>query len=799
MFYQPQIDTAVAAHGPSKRVERIIDKFMVTTPEICAERARLITESYKETEDQPMVIRRARALEKILSEMTVYIEDDELIVGNLCSKPRSSGVFPEFSCKWLEAELDRLAKRTADVFLISEDTKNTLREDVFPYWEGKTNNEYATSLMKPEAFEAHNALVYTVGNYFYNGVGHISANYGKVLREGLNGVIAEAEAAKAQFDFADAKQMKSLHFLESTIISNKAVIAFAHRFADEAERQASAEMKAERKAELLEIARICRKVPAQPAETFQEAIQSFWFIHLVIQIESNGHSISPMRFDQYCYPFYAASKGSLATEKAQELLDLLWIKFNGLNKVRDEGSTMAFAGYPMFMNIIAGGQTREGKDATNELSLMMIQATANTKLYAPSMSVRIHENTPDVFYQKAAEVSRMGLGNPAFFSDRTIIPALLDRGLTIEDARDYGIIGCVEPQVGGKTEGWHDAAFFNMGKIIELTLNNGYDDNTQKQLGPKTGEVSELKTFDNVMAAYAKQTEYFVGLMCHADNMVDLAHSEKVPLPFLSALVEDCIGRGMSLQEGGAVYNFSGPQGVGVANAGDALTAIKKLCFDDEAISLVELKDILDKNFEGHEDIRQMLVNRAPKYGNDDDYADAIAVAASDIYCRAVNRYRNPRGGAFQPGLYPASANVPLGSVVAATPDGRVKGSPLADGVSPIGGLDVAGPTATVTSVAKLDHVTASNGTLLNQKFHPSAIGGEEGLKNLIAVTETYFKNGGSHIQYNVVDRAKLLEAQQNPEDNRGLVVRVAGFSAFFTALDKTIQDDIIARTEQAF
>jgi pyruvate formate-lyase/glycerol dehydratase family glycyl radical enzyme len=799
MFYLPRIDTAVATHGPSERVERIKNKFLVTTPEVCAERAKLITESYMETEAQPMVIRRARALEKILSEMTIFIDGDELIVGNQCSKPRSSPVFPEFSCKWLEAELDRLAKRTADVFLISEDTKKTLREDVFPYWDGKTNNEYATSLMKPEAFEAHNALVYTVGNYFYNGVGHISANHGKVLRGGLNAVIAEAEAAKANFDFADAKQMKSRHFLESTILSNQAVIAFAHRFAGEAERLAGIENKAERKAELLEIARICRKVPAQPAETFQEAIQSFWFIHLVIQIESNGHSISPMRFDQYCYPFYQASKGSLAPEKAQELLDLLWIKFNGLNKVRDEGSTMAFAGYPMFMNIIVGGQTRDGKDATNELSLMLLQATANTKLYAPSLSVRIHEGTPEVLYKKAVEVSRMGLGNPAYFSDRTIIPALLARGLSLEDARDYGIIGCVEPQVGGKTEGWHDAAFFNMGKIIELTLSNGYDWKTQKQLGPQTGEVSDFKTFDDVMTAYTKQTEYFVSLMCHADNMVDLAHSEKVPLPFLSALVDDCIGRGMSLQEGGAIYNFSGPQGVGVANAGDSLTAIKKLCFDDGAISLEGLKEILDKNFEGYEDIRQMLINRAPKYGNDDDYADAIAVESANIYCREVNKYRNPRGGAFQPGLYPASANVPLGTVVAATPDGRVKGSPLADGVSPIGGLDVAGPTATVTSVAKLDHVSASNGTLLNQKFHPSAISGEEGLKNLIAVTETYFKNGGFHIQYNVVDRAKLIEAQKNPEPNRGLVVRVAGYSAFFTGLDKTIQDDIISRTEQAF
>lgn len=799
MSSKVKVDPAVATYGPTERLEKIKARFLDTTPEICAERAKLITESYKETEGLPMSTRRAKALDKILMGMTVYIEDDELIVGNQCSMPRSAPVYPEFSCEWLEGELDRLAKRSADVFLISEEVKETLREDVFPYWKGKTNQEIATALMKPEAIDAGNAVVYTVGNYYFNGVGHISANYGKVMREGLNAVIAEAEAAKRKFDFADAHEMKSLHFLESTIIANKAVIAFANRYADEAERLAIAEHDAARKAELLEIARICRKVPAEPAETFQEAVQAFWFIHLVIQLESNGHSISPMRFDQYCYPFYKASKDTMPAEKAQELLDLMWIKLNGLNKVRDEVSTMAFAGYPMFMNIIVGGQDREGKDATNELSLMLLQAAANTKLYAPSLSVRIHEGTADVLYMKAAEVSRMGLGVPAYFNDRIIIPALLSRGLTLEDARDYGIIGCVEPQVGGKTEGWHDAAFFNMAKVVELTLNNGYDKRTDMQVGPQTGAVTEMKSFDDVMAAYAKQMEYFVGLMCHADNMVDLAHGQNVPLPFLSSLVEDCIGRGKSLQEGGAIYNFSGPQGVGVANAGDALTAIKKLCFDDKAISLPELKEILDKDFEGAEEIRQMLINRAPKYGNDDDYADEIAVESANIYCNEVNKYHNPRGGQFQPGLYPASANVPFGGVVEATPDGRKKGTPLADGVSPSGGFDIAGPTATVNSVAKLDHEVTSNGTLLNQKFHPNAVKGEEGLRNLIAVTETYFKNGGFHVQYNVIDRKTMEEAQKNPEEYSSLVVRVAGYSAFFTALDKSLQDDIMSRTEQVF
>lgn len=782
--------------GASERVQKLLDRFLDTAPAICPERAVLITESYKETEGNPMPIRRAKALEKILANMSIFIQDDEVIVGNQCSMPRSAPIFPEFSCKWVEAELDRLEKRTADVFHISEDAKAKLRK-AFSYWDGKTVNEIASKLMPAESLEAHNDVAFTVGNYFYNGVGHVSADYAKVLNKGLNSVIAQAEKRLAEIDFTDPDQLKQMHFLKSVIISNKAVIAFAERFAELAEKMALGCNDSERKAELNEIARICRKVPANPAETFQEALQSFWFIHLVIQIESNGHSISPMRFDQYMYPFLKAD--NISIEKAQELLDMLWIKFSELNKVRDEDSTMAFAGYPMFMNLIVGGQKRDGSDATNALSYMVLQASANTKLYAPSLSIRIHEGTPNSLYHKAAELSRMGLGYPAYYNDRVIVPALLARGLEREDARDYGIIGCVEPQVGGKTEGWHDAAFFNMAKIIELCLHDGVDQRTGKQLGPKSGTLKDFKSFDDLMESYKKQTAYFVKLMAAADNAVDMSHAQYCPLPFLSSLVDDCISTGKSLQEGGAHYNFTGPQGVGVANAGDSLTAIKKIIFEDKALTIDQLQEALANNFEGQEDLRQLMINRAPKYGNDDDYADEIAKEAALVYCREVNKYTNPRGGKFQPGLYPASANVPLGSVVMATPDGRKAWTPLADGVSPISGYDSCGPTAAVLSVAKLDHEIASNGTLLNQKFHPSALAGEQGLENLQAVTEAYFQNGGFHVQYNVISRETLLDAQANPEKYKGLVVRVAGYSAFFTALDKSLQNDILARTEQTF
>jgi formate C-acetyltransferase len=783
--------------GPTPRVGRIKDRFLEITPEICVERAQLITKSYKETEDELIHMRRAKALEKILNEMTIFIADDELIVGNQCTKPRSSPVFPEFSCKWLEAELDRLEKRTGDVFLISEDKKETLRE-LFPYWDGKTSNELAASMMSQEAKDAQAGGVFTVGNYFFNGVGHISVNYAKVLEVGLNGILAEAEREMANTPATDPDGLKKRTFLRAVIKSNKAVIGFAERFSKEASKLAKSEKDKERKAELKEIARICKKVPADPAESFWEALQSFWFIQLAIQIESNGHSISPMRFDQYMQPYFEMDK-DLTVEKAQELLDLLYVKFTEINKVRDEGSTKAFGGYPMFQNLIVGGVDREGNDATNDMSFMCLQATANTQLFQPSISIRVHDGTPESLYMKSAEVSRLGLGMPAYYNDRFIIPALLSRGLTREDARDYGIIGCVEPQVGGKTEGWHDAAFFNMAKVLELALSDGYCKLSDTQLGPKTGDLSSFKSFDDLMDAYKKQMEYFVELLILSDNAVDIAHGQRAAMPFLSSLVDDCMAKGKSLQEGGAHYNFTGPQGVGVGNVADSLAAIKTLVFEEKALTLTELKEALETNFDGKEDLRQMLINRAPKYGNDDETADAIAHEGALIYCKEVEKYKNPRHGQFQPGLYPVSANVPLGTMVGATPDGRKSGTPLADGVSPVSGVDQAGPTAAVSSVAKLDHVIASNGTLLNQKFHPNALKDEKGLKNLIGVTETLFNSGGTHVQYNVISRDMLEDAQVNPEKYRGMVVRVAGYSAFFTALDKAIQDDIIARTEHVF
>ncbi len=842
---------------PTKRIEVLKEQILSATPCIEVERALLITESFKETEGKPAIVRRAKALEKILNEIPIIIRDQELVVGSVTKEARSSQIFPEFSNKWIKDEFETIGKRKGDSFQITEKAKEQLTE-VFEYWQGKTTNELATSYMYPETIEAMNENVFTVANYYFNGVGHVSVDYAKVLAKGYKGIIEEVKRTMEAVDKENPEYIKKKIFWESIIVSCEAVINYAHRYAKLARAMASKESDLVRAKELLQIAKNCETVPENGATNFYEACQSFWFVHAIINIESNGHSISPTRFDQYMYPYYEIelNSGNFDINKIQELIDCVWVKLNDLNKVRDEVSTKAFGGYPMFQNLCVGGQTTEGKDATNDLSYMCIDATAHVRLSAPSFSVRVWNKTPNEFLVRSCELSRLGLGMPAFYSDEVIIAALVNRGLTIEDAREYGVIGCVEPQKPGKTEGWHDSGFFNLARLLEVTINNGMSNG--KQIGPKTGEFIEFKSIEELIEAYRKQMEYFVYQLSVADNCVDIAHGERAPLPFVSCMVDDCISIGKSLQEGGAHYNFTGPQGVGVANVGDSFAAIKKLVFDTKAVTLIELKEALDTNFgEGKdpksssvenqedityklvmaavkkvlyennqisadelkkslnidlkdipkysapksdlEDLRQMLIHRAPKFGNDIDEVDELARQGALIYCKEVQKHKNPRGGTFHAGLYPASINVLFGDLVGATPDGRKAHEALADGVSPVTGADSNGPTAATNSVAKLDHFIASNGTLLNQKFHPSSIQGTAGLNNLASLVRSFFDQKGMHVQFNVIDRETLVEAQNNPGKYRDLVVRVAGYSAQFISLDKAIQDDIINRTEQTF
>ena len=830
----------------SSRIPKLIEALYAKMPVIESARAKLITESYKATEGQSVITRRAEAFAHILRNIPIIIRDNELIVGSSTIAPRGCQTFPEFSYQWLEDELDTVATRTADPFYIAEETKAELRE-VHKYWKGKTSSELATSYMAPEAIKAIEHNIFTPGNYFYNGVGHVTVKYEEVLAIGYKGIIDKARAELEKCQVGDGNYAKKSHFLNAVIVSCQAVIEYAERYAELASQMAAECTDPVRKQELLQISENCSRVPANGATSFYEACQSFWFVQQLLQVESSGHSISPGRFDQYMYPYYKADidKGIITREAAQELLDCIWVKLNDLNKVRDAASAEGFAGYSLFQNLIVGGQDKYGNDVTNDLSVMCILASMHVHLPMPSLSIRVWNGSPHELLIKAAELTRTGIGLPAYYNDEVIIPALQNRGLTLEDAREYNIIGCVEPQKAGKTDGWHDAAFFNMCRPLELVFSNGMDKG--ELVGIQTGDVTKMTTFEEFFDAYKKQMEYCISLMVNADNAIDVAHSERVPLPYESCMVDDCLSRGLSVQEGGAVYNFTGPQGFGIANMADSLYAIRKLVYEDKKVSMEEYKQALAWNYDkgldqqSVSDMSEMIlkgmqdagmavntdiakavlqtvmrlkptedqlrrfteihhmIDEVPKFGNAIDDVDYFARDVAYTYSRPLQKYMNPRGGHYQAGLYPVSANVPLGGQTGATPDGRYAHTPVADGVSPSAGKDVKGPTAAATSVSRLDHFIVSNGTLFNQKFHPSALAGREGLEKFVALIRTFFDQKGMHMQFNVVDRETLLDAQKHPENYAHLVVRVAGYSALFTTLSRSLQDDIIRRTEQGF
>ena len=833
----------------SARIDRLIDALYLKMPEIESARGILVTESYKATENMPIVKRRSAAFAHILRNIPIVIRKGELIVGSATISPRGCQVFPEYSYEWLESELDTVSGRAADPFYVSEKTKSELR-NIYPWWKGKTCSDLALANMSPEAYAAFaEHSVYTPGNYFYNGIGHVCVNYGKVLKIGYRGIMTEAEAALAKLDIGDPEYISRKNFLSAVIESCEAVIEYARRYSKLAKEEASRESCPVRRAELELIAKNCARVPEFGATSFYEACQSFWFIQLLLQVESSGHSISPGRFDQYMYPYYKKDieSGVITKEQAQELIDCIWVKLNDINKVRDAASADGFAGYGMFQNLIVGGQNEYGLDATNDLSYMCLEASMHVPLPQPSISIRVWNGTPDDLMIKAAALTRLGTGLPAYYNDEIIIPSIMARGVSIEDARNYCIIGCVEPQAPGKTDGWHDAAFFNMCRPMELVFSRGMDKG--KRIGPDTGDVAEMKSFEEFYEAYKTQQSYMIKLLVNSINAIDSAHAVRCPLPFQSCMVEDCIGRGKSLQEGGAVYNFTGPPGFGIANNTDGLIAIKKLVFEEGKVTLAEMREALRANFgygvqgemaEGavleiakelsaagltiteetirdiyrevtalssldeatkarYREIKRMIDEDCPKYGNDIYDVDMFARDVANTYTKEVEKYKNVRGGIYQAGLYPVSANVPLGAATGATPDGRLAYTPLADGIGPASGRDVKGPTATANSVAKLEQGVASNGTLLNQKFHPSALAGMSGLTKFVALIRSYFDQKGMHMQFNVVTRETLIDAQNNPEKYKTLVVRVAGYSALFTTLSRSLQNDIINRTQQGW
>lgn len=629
----------------SQRVGRIRERMLAITPEIFADRARLVTESYLETMGRPYIIRRAHALERVLSEMEICVDEEQLIAGSFAGRPRGCQIFPEYDIQFVVDELDSFADRTADRFVLTEECKSELRE-IHHRWEGNSLADSAVALFPPEAAEPANDLIFLL-TAIRSGVGHVIVDYGRPLAEGLLATMRRAQELRDALDPSDSEFGEKRAYYQAVLIVADAVIRFAGRFAELAESLAAATTESTRKRELQGIATACRKVPAHPAESFQEAIQSFWFIHLVLHLEANGHSISPGRFDQYIYRWFRRDieDGKLDTEDADELLHCLWLKFFEINKVRDEVSSIAFGGYPMFQNLILGGQKRDGSSAVNKLSHLCLEASARLGLSQPSLSVRWYFGSNEQFTRHAMEVVSYGAGFPAMFNDEVLIPNMLQAGYTLEEAREYAIVGCTETTVPGISEPWLTGGFLNLLKLLELTVFNGYDPLLEKQYALATGEVESFQSFDEFMAAYDRQIAYYLRQLITCDNILDALHGEICPTPFESIYIDGCMDTGRTSLEGGARYNFTTLEAVGIANVAYSLAAIQRVIYDDASLSWGELKLAMRSDFLEHEELRLRLVNTVPKYGNDDDFVDLMGARVLDMLHREVQGYRSPRGG----------------------------------------------------------------------------------------------------------------------------------------------------------
>ncbi|MGI6069176.1 MAG: glycyl radical protein [Blautia sp.] len=783
----------------TERCRRLRERLVNTDPIICPERAVLWTESYKKTEDQPPVIRAALALKETLSRMTIHIYEDELLVGNQGSALRAAPLHPQINL-WFLKELDSFEKREGSRFLITEEAKEQIRS-VEAYWRGKTVYERTMALLPKEAVESMESKMFTCSYTLAKGTGHFLLNFEKVLKDGFCGIQKECEEHLKKLDYAVPEDFEKFSVYQAVIIVCEAVKIFAERYAKLAEERA-ARTEGERKKELLRIASNCRRVPYYPPQDFYEAVQCTWFQQLIAQIESDGTGLSVGRLDFFLWPFYEKDRktGRLTKEFAEELMDSFWLKCGEIIEVWNEEDTRYFGGHPISQTITLGGTDENGEDSVNELTGICLDTTMRVGLPQPSVCVRVHKNSEFSFLKKCAEVIRRGLGMPAMYNDEIAIPSLMNRGVTMQDARrNWGVAGCVEMGLQGQMCHFANSGYFNLVKCLEITMDGGYDKNNGRQVGPKTKRAEEMESYEEFLEAFKTQFSCAMHHMVEIGNVVNTMHAKWVTLPFITAFTEDCIGRGLEVHDGGAKYNHDGPQGVGLADVADSLCVVKKLVFEDRAFTMRELMTAVRADFAGYEDILVQVKKDAPKYGNNDPYVDEIAREVLTYYCEEVGQYRNLRGGVFVPGQYSNSANVPFGEDCEATPNGRRAHTPIAEACSPSHGAEKNGPTQAALSVAHLDHVLVTNGTQYNQKYHPNALKGEKGLEALAGLIQTFFEAGGFHIQFNVVSADTLKKAQKEPDKYRDLVVRVAGYTAFFIDLNKAIQDDIIDRTEMNF
>ena len=794
-------------NGLSTRISRLRDKVIHARATVCTERAGIYTDVYRQNEAKPVILKRALALEETLKRMTIFIDEGELIVGNQSSQVRAAPIFPEYAVEWIVKELDEFEKRPGDAFFLSEETKQELRE-ICAYWEGKTTLEKGRELMANELREIHGTGIIRAEGNLTSGDAHIAVNLEKVLRLGLRGYLDKVAFKRKELDLTDWQDLKKEQFYKAVDIALRAMQAFIRRYEKLALDLSEQESDPTRKIELIQISENCKQIASYPPENFYQALQLSYFVQLILQIESNGHSLSLGRLDQYLYPFYKQDKGAgaLTDEFVMELLENTWIKLLSLLKIRSWSHTRYSAGSPLYQNVTIGGQTSEGEDAVNELSFLILRSVGATKLTQPNLSVRFHKHINQDFMLECMQVIEKGFGMPAFNNDEIVIPAFLKLGVEKEDAYNYSAIGCIEVAVPGKwgyrCTGMH---FLNFMRVFLAALNDGKDTMSGKTFCKGIGSLTDFEDFEDVLRAWKQQVEYYARAGVAIDTAVDTVLETEAPDILCSAFVDNCIKEGKTIKEGGSKYDFISGLQVGIANLGNSLAAIKKLVFEEQRISKEDLMKQLSNNFEGTEGekIRQILLNYAPKYGNDENYIDILLREAYMDYINELKKYhttrygRGPIGCHYYAGTSSISANVPSGAVVPATPDGRKAFTPLAEGSSPSSGTDTLGPTAVFKSVSKLPTNKILGGVLLNQKLAPATIRQHKDKERLVDMLRTFFSDlKGWHVQYNIVDRELLLDAQKHPENYRDLVVRVAGYSAFFTTLSPDTQNDIIARTE---
>jgi formate C-acetyltransferase len=784
----------------NERVRKLRQQSVETHPYISSERAELMTQFYQSGAAgcESVPVTRALAFRHLMEHKTVYIGDGELIVGEKGHAPKATPTYPELCCHSL-SDLDILNSREKTSFAVSQEVRKVYEETIIPFWQGRTMRERIFREMTDEWKATYEAGLFTEFME-QRSPGHTVLD-NKIYRKGMLDFQQDIQGSLDSLDYlndptAYAKQEQ----LKAMLICADALIRFAARHAEKAREMAKQESDPQRKAELERIAQICSHVPAHAPRDFWEALQYYWFVHLGVTTEMNPwDSFNPGRLDQHLYPFYrrGLDEGTLTAEHARELLQCFWVKFNNQPAPPKVGVTAAESGtYTDFAQINSGGLKEDGSDGVNEVTFLVLDVIEEMRLVQPSSSIQVSKKNPDRFIKRATKIIRTGFGQPSVFNCDLIVQELVRMGKSVADARNGGSSGCVEVGAFGK-ESYILTGYFNLPKVLELTLHNGVDPRTGRRLGPQTGEPEQFETFEQLFDAYRRQLNHLMDIKMRGNNVIERLYATYMPAPFLSILIDDCIARGKDYHDGGARYNTNYVQGVGLGTITDALTAIKYHVFDHKSASMSQLLAALRNNFEGHEPLRQTLLERTPKYGNDDDYADDVMRSVFEVYFNAVDGRPNTKGGRYHINLLPTTVHVYFGSVIGATPDGRKAGLPLSEGISPVQGADRYGPTAVLKSAAKMDHAR-TGGTLLNMKFNPQVLDGEESLDKLTQLIRSYFRLDGHHIQFNVVGAETLREAQKHPERNRDLIVRVAGYSDYFVDLGRDLQNEIIARTEQS-